>query len=206
MHIYLYIENGGDLRSGLQYHLSAFIPFHPTVWTYWNYFSFLDANAPSLSFPPGLCRIAFPAFRTLCCSSIHTVLSSLAQSSRSVFSTPEILSWPLKSGLGSPSVCSYSTAYLCIPVMTCCCVCVCDLFFLWEETVCGFLQHQVWQPLSKMAAMESSLPSSACHTPMERWSLFFHSPWIQIGFSDSLWPIKRSRSSSGSSKAFTWVS
>lgn len=82
------------------------------------------------------------------------------------------------------------------------CVCVCDLFFLWE----GSYKHQVWEPFSKMAAIESSLPSSACHSPMEQWSLFFPSPWIQIGFNDSLGPIKCSRSSSWNSKAFTWVS
>ena len=46
----------GFMFWSLQHHLSTFIPFHPTVWTYWNYFRFLDANAPSLCFSPGLCK------------------------------------------------------------------------------------------------------------------------------------------------------
>lgn len=194
----------GFMFWSLQHHLSTFIPFHPTVWTYWNYFRFLDANAPSLCFSPGLCRIAFPTFRTV--SDVHLFTHSPQVWLRDhfqwfLFQKPFLdlssLVWVLLPCAPIPQLTSVSLWW---PVDVC--VCVCDLFFLWE----GSYKHQVWEPFSKMAAIESSLPSSACHSPMEQWSLFFPSPWIQIGFNDSLGPIKCSRSSSWNSKAFTWVS
>lgn len=150
MHIYLYMENGGDLCSGLlcsglQHHLSTFIPFHPTVWTYWNYFSFLDANAPSLSFSPGLCRIAFPAFRTLSVLFIysHNPLKFGSELTFSIFySRNPFLTSQVRVGFSFHVLLFHRLPlYPCDDLLMC--VCVCDLFFLWEETVCRLLQHQV---------------------------------------------------------------
>lgn len=124
----------GFMFWSLQHHLSTFIPFHPTVWTYWNYFRFLDANAPSLCFSPGLCRIAFPTFRTV--SDVHLFTHSPQVWLRDHFQwfllqKPFLdlssLVWVLLPCAPIPQLMSVSLWW---PVGVC--VCVCDLFFLWE--------------------------------------------------------------------------
>ena len=131
----------GFMFWSLWHHLSTFIPFHPTVWTYWNYFSLLDANAPSLSFSPGLCRIAFPTFRTLSLLFIysHNPLkfgSELTFSgfySRNPFLTSQVWVGFSFHGLHLyPCDDLLMCVCVCVYVCVCLCVCVCDLFFLWE--------------------------------------------------------------------------
>lgn len=153
----------------------------------------------SFCFSPGLCRIAFPTFRTV--SDVHLFTHSPQVWLRDHFQwfllqKPFLdlssLVWVLLPCAPIPQLTSVSLWW---PVGVCVCV--------WPVLSMGrSYKHQVREPFSKMAAMESS----ACHSPMERWSLFFPSPWIQIGFNDSFGPIKCSRNSSGNSKAFTWVS
>lgn len=90
----------GFMFWSLQHHLSTFIPFHPTVLDILELFQVFGCKC-SFCFSPGLCRIAFPTFRTV--SDVHLFTHSpqvWAQRSLSVVSTPETLSWPLESGLG----------------------------------------------------------------------------------------------------------
>lgn len=146
MHSYPYIEKSGDLCSGLfsstsSLNIHTLSPYYSDIGIisgFWMQMLLLSL------FLLGLIEYCSQLLEhCLCCSPSHTIPSSLAEVSCSVFSTPEILSWPLKSGLGSPSMCSYSTAYLLYPwddLLTC----LRCLFFLWEETISRFLQHHVW--------------------------------------------------------------
>lgn len=148
----------------LQFHLSTFISFHPTVLTYWGYFRVVFTQMLFLSFFLGLLEH---------CSQLRTLslLSSLWHNhlklgpgltlnifySRNPFLTSQV--W---AGFSFNS-CSYSTVYLlyhCKGLFTY----LYHPFFLGGQTVsrslsiCGRFSSR-WPPSSP------SLPVSACHTP-----------------------------------------
>lgn len=170
-----------------QLHLSAFIPFHPIVLIYWNYFRLFGCNAVSL-FLLGLLEYCLSNFENTgsLVPPFYTITSCLVQVLCSIFSTPETLCGPLKSGLGSLSMCSYSAAYLSSPCKDLDSY-LCYPFFLCEDRDCIYSLPALCVVALLQDGHHQVFPPRVCTPHPHREAESLPSlPWIWVGLTDSL--------------------